>query len=72
MEKIPIKQVDKMTYREEDELQLDSESEITLDGRTYYKGAPVEIIDQGEHSYTIRDATGKDLCVPKRDITLRK
>jgi len=71
-EKIPIKQVDKMTYREEDELQLDSEPEITLNGYAYYEGHPVEIIDQGEHSYTIRDATGKDLCVSKRDITLRK
>jgi len=71
-EKIPINQVDKLTYREENKPQLDSEPEMTLDGRIYYKGALVEIIDQGEHSYTIRDATGKDFCVSKRDITLRK
>ena len=71
-EKIPINQVDRLTYREENKLQLDSETQITPNDRTYYKGALVKIIDQGEHSYTIRDATGKDICVSKNEITLRK
>ncbi len=71
-QRIPIDQVDKMIYREQNKLQLISEPEATLEGRTYYKGAPVEIIDQGEHSYTIRDATGKDLRVSKSEIILKK
>ena len=38
----------------------------------YYKGRPVGIIDQSEYGYTIRDATGKDICVPKSEVRIIK
>ena len=37
----------------------------------YYKEHPVEIIDQTEYRYTIRDASGKDISVPKSEVIFK-
>lgn len=44
-EKIPINQLDELTYREENKLQLTPEPEITPSHQNYYEGRPVKIIE---------------------------
>jgi len=67
-EKIPIKQVDKMTYREEDKLQLDSGPEITPGHQNYYEGQKVWIMDEGIDTYTIQYEDGKEITVSKKTV----
>lgn len=71
-EEIPINQLDELTYREENKLQLTSEPEITPGHQNYYEGQKVWIIEQGEYTYTIRLQSGEDIPVKKSEVTLRK
>lgn len=62
--------------KEESKLGVTSETKrepkIVTYPQKYYKGHPVEIIDQTEYRYTIRDATGKDISVPKNEVIFKK
>lgn len=71
-EKIPINQLDELTYREENKPQLTPELEIIPSHQNYYEGRPVKIIEQGEYTYTIRLQSGEDIPVKKSEVTLRK
>jgi len=71
-EKIPINQLDELTGREENKLQLTSEPEITPGHQNYYEGQKVWIIDEGIDTYTIQLENGEEITVAKKKVIQAK
>lgn len=71
-EKIPINQLDELTYRKENKPQLTSEPEITPGHQNYYEGQKIRIVDEGIDTYTIQYEDGKEITVSKKKVTQAK